>query len=170
MPVANLGFNERMVLQNGALVKVAITNEDSTGSFVVSLANPGGGGTNFQSLNAVPRNGAAGNMNPSNHRFKQQLPVVVGIEKPLGPDLNKLKAGDAIPGTVTSLTSYGAFLSTNVYRQKGKSGRWVPVDVLLHRKDIPRNMLTPSPLGFAILYRPGDNVTVYVKEVFKNSG
>ena len=113
-----------------------------------------------------------------------------------GPTLNTLKTGMKLEGVVVSSTAYASFINAGVYR-KGKSDTYAPVNGMLHKSDITPE--TISQLKVCTLYthyihythythcttlytqlkRRSDNsgvldrgtiVTVYVKEVYKQSG
>jgi hypothetical protein len=153
MPASSLSYHERLILQNGALVKVSVTGEDQAG-YLVSLVGK------VQPWNQSKRN--FGNV----QRYKVPMH---GATEPLGPELNQLKPGTPLNVTVRSVQNFGVFVTTNVYR-KGRGGFWIPVDGFLKKIDIPRNMMVPSPNGYTMLYKEGDRITLYAKEIFKNSG
>ena len=94
--------------------------------------------------------------------------------QPPGPLLNNLKTGVKLTGVVQSLTNYAAFLSCGVYRA-GKGNTYTPVNGMLYVEDIPKGMALSSRRASSgrksdeIIDR-GSELTVYVKEVFKQSG
>lgn len=96
--------------------------------------------------------------------------------------LKSLKCGTKLEGTVQSCTLYAAFVMANVYRE-ATGGTWKEVNGMLHTSDIiqphrllPKRMgLNSAPtVGRAKLgqmsIEAGTKLTVYVKDVFPNSG
>jgi hypothetical protein len=97
--------------------------------------------------------------------------------------LDELKTGFELQGTVITSTPYAAFISAKVFR-KGKGGSFSEVNGMLHKNDISDQALlalNPPSSGtnkksnslnsnLADLLNRGSKLTVYVKEVYKNSG
>lgn len=75
--------------------------------------------------------------------------------------LGDLKTGMALQGVVSSNTHYALFIDAKVSRPS-KGGSFARVNGMLHSSDL--HGLRKSEL------EKGSNLTVYVKEVFKNSG
>ena len=76
-------------------------------------------------------------------------------------------------GFVASCTPYAAFINAGVFR-KGKGKRNVNVNGMLHKSDIdPETMAKLNPRhggrGYDFIEK-GTPITVYVKEVYKQSG
>lgn len=86
---------------------------------------------------------------------------------PNGIFLNDLKTGIKINGKVVSSTAYAAFVDCNVYRN-GKNGTFAQVNAMIHKSDLSRELFS-SKSNSGLLDR-GLKVSLYVKEVFKNSG
>ena len=94
--------------------------------------------------------------------------------------LNTLKTGMRLEGRIVSCTHYAAFVNVGVYRA-GKGASFAEANALLHKSDIPNGEALVSRHGkgrkeFAfqdrdgVIYEKGTPVTVFVKEVYKNSG
>jgi hypothetical protein len=96
--------------------------------------------------------------------------------------LNSLKCGMKLEGTVQSCTLYAAFVMANVYRQ-ATGGTWREVNGMLHTSDIIQpHRLLPKRMGLnaapsvaraklgQMSIEAGTKLTVYVKDVFPNSG
>ena len=98
-----------------------------------------------------------------------------------GIALEKLRCGMAFNGTVVTCTMYAAFVNIQVYR-RASGGIFKSINGLLHDSDIiqrhrflplryfgSRSLRTKGKPDELALER-GSEVTVYVKEVFPNSG
>jgi hypothetical protein len=86
--------------------------------------------------------------------------------------IEKFQIGDKLYNlTVTHLTNYAAFLSTNIYR-KAKHGQYKKVNAFLHRNDMPRDKLSTCPGTLPlILYKLGEVIPVLrVKSILVNNG
>ena len=108
------------------------------------------------------------------------------VEPPPGQLLNTLKTGMKLEGTVVSSTPYAAFVGTGTYRM-AKGGRYAPVNAFLHKDDLDEvtaqaakrwrqeqqrqqgSRQSGARLDLTLLQK-GTPLTVYVKEVYKNSG
>ena len=101
------------------------------------------------------------------------------MSKPSGLILTDLKAGMRIEGTITHCTQYAAFVTAEVFR-KGKGGVFTEVTGLLHAKDMlgaKSKVIEEGGKKTYIFEKKNDvflakdkKVTVFVKEVWKNSG
>lgn len=154
---------ERLLLQNGALVKVFIDSEDASNNFRVSLARKGQVVSQSPAARSTPPQ-IQRRLTPQNGQMKSNTSL-----PPNGLLLNDLKTGMALEVTVKSVSPFAAFVTTNVYR-RAKGGFFTTIDAILHRTDIPLEMLAPTPQGYSIIYQKGTKLTVYVKEVLKQAG
>lgn len=97
----------------------------------------------------------------------------VGAPVAPGPLLTNLTTGMQLQGVVDSCATYAAWLNVGIYRV-GKGGRFVPVNAMLHKSDIELKLLKElqnyRSTNFHNLLEKGTKVTVYVKEVSKQSG
>lgn len=94
--------------------------------------------------------------------------------------LNELKTGMELRGVVNGCTDYAAFVNCGVMR-RGQAGRLKPIAGILHKNDLLKNVgiipSTPSSVGgprmqrrFEANLQKGDELQVFVKNVFVNSG
>lgn len=131
-------------------MQVYVSNIAKNGAITVSLRPPDS--TKGQMLDgSFPTNTAP-----------RRFPTSSTLSPASGQLLNQLKTGMKLEGTVASRTQYATFVNVNVIR-KGKGGTFTEVNGMLHKADI-------LPHSSKSQMQKGDAVTVYVKEVFKNSG
>jgi len=89
-------------------------------------------------------------------------------------DMKTLTTGAKLEGVVASIAPYAAFVDVEVYRDASK-GSTLKVNGMLHKVDLNEHFRLPSnDTGLKShacqTVQKGMNLTVYVKEVFKNSG
>ena len=126
--------------------------------------------------------------------YSNHPPVTAAAAKVKAPKLllNDLKTGMELHGYVIQSTPYSAFLNVGVFRP-GKGGVLKKTSAFLHRSDIHGDMLrvltlqqggansnssssSSSPSSSSnsnsssLLLNRGVKLTVFVKEIFKNSG
>jgi hypothetical protein len=160
MSTAALRPNEKLALQTGTMMKVIVTKVEADGSAWVALdrnaASPGpmtptslAGGTAKQTTNTSP---SVPSSKPPTKKASKSPPALL---------LNNLKTGMKLPGVVNANTHYAAFVDIGASRL-AKGGLYTKVNGLLHNNDI--HTFKKADLD------KGKPVTVYIKEVFKNSG
>jgi len=197
LPVKSLTTNERLLLQTGAVLSVLVDRIEDSGGVIVRLVGPQTRrSVESPSSSRQPdaRRSVTGQSSPASQQqdsaaFIPSLnPAKVKAPKLL---LNDLKTGMELHGYVIQSTPYSAFLNVGVFRS-GKGGVLKKTSAFLHRTDIHGDMLrvltldldatATAPQGghinsssssnsnSSILLNRGVKLTVYVKEVFKNSG
>lgn len=188
LPTGNLSWQERMTLQVGAMMQLYVARHDeATNQVVVALQPPSGVGLSMPTLSQPsglpqswtsqppkapklastkrPSASKASGAAAANSNFPPEA------DEPKGTLLNNLKTGMKLTGTVSSCTPFAAFVSVGVQRM-AKGGQLKTVHGMLHKSDIPKDLLpkrTRGPDGQVSLLEPASQVTVYVKEVYKNS-
>lgn len=169
----NLTWQERMTLQVGAMMQLFVSDIDGE-SLHVSLQPSSTGSATSGSPEPLLKNLAStfGETSAKKSRISKPVapPKIIPFDTS-GILLNNLKTGMKLEGTVHSCTSYAAFVTAGVQRA-GKGGNFKIENGMLHKSDIPKHML-PKGAGHGTskpLLEAGSRVTVYVKEVFKNSG
>jgi hypothetical protein len=171
---------QRLLIKVGTPVSVVV-NHVAGSQIGVKLLGP------IQSFRHAQRieRGAKTDSSASNKR--QNRIADPASQLPAGSNLlSDLKSGQKFTATVVSTTTFGAFMNCNVYRV-ASGGRLVSVQGMLHRVDLPANMLLASDsagiqrakvrlannrAGDAepLVLDVGTEVTVYVKHVMTNSG
>lgn len=172
MSTSQLTAAERMALISGNIMKVQILdNSNDEDEAILRVTIP----SNTISMENIS------NSKISNERYTNKskkyteynkLPATGLREIPIGAyALNNLKTGQKLSGKVVQSTPQAAFIAAEVYR-KAKGGLFVPVNGLLRKDDISTELLSPSRRYSkqGPLMDKGANITVYVKQVFKNSG
>jgi hypothetical protein len=188
MPAGELSSTERLALQTGSIMQVYV--EEVTGSSVkVSLHSRGGSSGSKPRMYDADITSALGTIAEPPKRQKERSKSgkhrrseIQAIPTPDADKLlNNLKTGIQLTGIISSCTHYAAFIDVGIFRA-GKSGSFTPVNGMLHKDDVPDGL---SPLvrresngrkerAFestdGTILQKGSEVTVYVKEVYKNSG
>jgi hypothetical protein len=182
LPAKSLSSNERLALQEGAVVQVLVSSIDGSNIEVrlknAILTNPIISNNNIQSSN--PRNNEQQlNGKPSSSQMKRKANKQNNkVTKPPGIDIKSLRSGMQLDGIASTIEPYAAFINTNVYRP-GKGGTYLPVNGLLHSNDISETYMLPKNKkdmndkkdnSKRLVIEQGLPLTVYVKEVWKNSG
>ena len=200
MSIKDLNWKERMALQVGTVMELYVTGSSASGELQVGLTNPSGSNSNSDSSASNSRNeffststhesgsgresgreSGRNAKNPKTDRDRDRGRSQV----PSGPLLNNLKTGMALEGTVSSCTRYAAFIDVGVVRA-GKGGVFTPVNGMLHQNDVNEGLTILSSNNRNAAMREsrydrndryddtklvkGSPVTVYVKEVYKQSG
>jgi DNA-directed RNA polymerase subunit E'/Rpb7 len=163
-----------MTLQVGSLIPLTVNHVDSNGNVEVGLTNNG-----FQSAreegNGMKIQGNTSGSKGEGSMKQTGLPSTVSSS---GLLLNTMKTGMKLEGVVASCTPYAAFVNVGVVRS-GRGGRYIEVNGMLHRDDMHsdvtvmsnnRKRLTSDELADQGMVGKGLKMTVYVKEVYKNSG
>ncbi len=186
----NLSWQERMTLQVGAMMRVNVIGKENDELLRLSLIKSSdailgqASAWNERGTQESQRSRSAVRTNPVKMiptRSNQK-----GARSGLRDEhtlLNKLKTGMELEGTITSCTAYAVFVDAGVMRA-GKGGSFVPVNGMLHQNDMPAGTMIRSSNNRRTKNREADEgdeeddsvlskgkrVTVYVKEVYKNSG
>lgn len=167
LPSKLLSAQERLAIQSGSMLRVAITGQDKNG-YIASL--PGRSSSVIESRNDFGRpQQAGGRRYDNNNKPKPVLPTT-----PPGPLMNNLKTGMKFEGTVKHVTPYAAFVDANIFR-RAKGGVFAPVNGLLSKHDMSEDVInrdqdSNSRQRKAFALEKGSKVAVYVKEVYKNAG
>jgi len=185
MSTRNLSWQERMALQVGAMMQLYVSNVEGSGELQVSLKPPseggggGGGGISVSKISEPMKRFAASTTPIRAKSAPAKSAAPAAPEAPPGLLLNTLRTGMKLNGVVSSCTQYAAFVNVEAFRA-GKQGSFAEVNGMLHRSDIVDAQLSPSKRRFSgqqqqqregeVILEKGAPVTVYVKEVFKNSG
>ena len=164
MPANKLSRSEKLALQSGAVLQVSIVEQDDKG-YTVDIS----GRKKHNSIDDFP--------NAMLQKYEStQKPVAAKPKAPPkgGLILNGLKTGFKLEGKVVSSTMHNVFVMANVFRI-GKGGRFAPVTAIMHKSDISTEILEKAQRGkkdpkSMELMTKNTPITVYVKEVFKNSG
>ena len=140
MSTSSLRPGERLALQTGSVMRVVVTRAEG------------------EDLWVTLDRGAAAAIAPA--------PPVAAKKKKTARSkpslqLSNLRTGMPLQGVVSSNTHYALFVDANVFRPS-KGGSFARVNGMLHSSDL--NGARRSEL------ERGSNLTVFVKEVFKNSG
>ena len=156
MPVKKLNPTEKLSLQSGSALKVYVTKADEFGIQV-----------SFSSEKLTTMTESIKVPSPKNkiksNKFMQPIPDLL---------LNNLKTGLKLEGIIVSSTPYAAFVNVNVFR-KGKAETYTQVNGMLHRGDLHQRLTTKSTNAQSVntgILEKGTKLTLYVKEVWKNSG
>ena len=195
MLVKSLTSNERLLLQTGAVLSVQVDrtdDSDSEGGVVVRLVGPqtrrGVESPSSSSSSSSYRQPDTTTALYSNHPPVTAAGATAKVKAPKLL-LNDLKTGMELHGYVIQSTPYSAFLNVGVFRP-GKGGVLKKTSAFLHRSDIHGDMLrvltlqqgdansnssSSSPTSSnsnssSLLLNRGVKLTVFVKEIFKNSG
>ena len=149
MPTKNLTPVERLLIQAGSKMQVYVSRVVSDGAIEVALKPPAGAllDASFKSGSSVSK--------------PRTPPVKKEAKKPDGLMLNQIKIGMKMEGVVVATTNYAAFVNVKAYRAS-KGGSYMEVNGMLHRSDMPSKVFASLDKGYPI--------TVYAKEVYKNSG
>lgn len=197
MLVKSLTSNERMLLQTGAVLSVQVDrtdDSDSGGGVVVRLVGPQSKrGAESPSASSYRQPNARRSASLDTALYSNPTPSVAApASKAKAPKLllNDLKTGMELHGYVIQSTPYSAFLNVGVFRP-GKGGVLKKTSAFLHRTDIHEDLLkaltlqqggtnsssnisssspSSSNTNSSLLLNRGVKLTVFVKEVFKNSG
>ena len=198
MLVKSLTSNERMLLQTGAVLSVQVDrtdDSDSGGGVVVRLVGPQtkrGAESPSASSNRQPNARRSASLDTALYSNPTPSVAAPTASKAKAPKLllNDLKTGMELHGYVIQSTPYSAFLNVGVFRP-GKGGVLKKTSAFLHRTDIHEDLLrvltlqqggtnsnsntsssSPSSTNTnsSLLLNRGVKLTVFVKEVFKNSG
>lgn len=155
MSMKMLSTTERLALQIGSMVQVYVSNPLTT-PIQVNLKKTTTGAPSSPSPSAGRMQDGRFQYKPvkTNSPFKASIPAS-------GLLLNQLKTGMKLDGVVTSCTNYACFVNVNVYRSS-KGGSFSEVNGMLHRADSPTKLFDRCTKG--------SQTTVYVREVYKNSG
>ena len=166
LPTQNLKPAERMALtQVGGLMQLYVTHvDDASKTLGVSLLPLSSSAGVATSTSGMPPS-ALKNLSPSAGPIRKKQSSLQST----GVLLSNLKTGMKLPGIVSACTTYAAFVDAGVQRS-GKGGHLKSEHGMLHKSDIPKSMLTKGAGFSQPLLAAGTPVTVYVKEVFKNSG
>jgi hypothetical protein len=159
MPARDLSPAEKLALTAGAVVQVYVQRADEKGIQVGIKPSTG------PASRTVAKGSASSSAGTKKSAAKGHSPEPAApplASQPPGLLLNNLKTGLQLKGIVASRNSYAAFIQANVYR-KSKGGAFSEVLGMLHKNDAHESK---SPLDL----EKGSEVTVYVKEVMKNSG
>ena len=194
MSTRNLGWQERMTLHVGAVINAYVLNNNDN-ELQLGLDTPavGGGGVSAPRQESrrgasTDDNGGAIRKNPSGISIPTRSSSKGGSGVGgLGAGqvlLNNLKTGMALEGEIASCTQYAAFVDAGVVRA-GKGGTFVRVNGMLHQNDMPSDYMIQRSNNrrskrdrdedsgveeMASVITKGKKMTVYVKEVYKNSG
>jgi predicted RNA-binding protein with RPS1 domain len=153
MSTGSLRPNEKLALQAGSVMKVVVTKADGAGIWVSLDRSSSSGDTDASISKKSPPNVYEGNHPVAKKTVTRKEPALI---------LNNLKTGTKLQGTVTADTHYAAFVDVHVYRHS-KGGAYTKLHGMLHSTDQKHHIKKGE-------IEKGKNITVYVKEVFKNSG
>ena len=182
LPAKSLSSNERLALQEGAVVQVLVSSIDGS-NIEVRLKNSFPTSPMISNNNIIqssnPRiNEQLNGKTPSSQMKRKVNKHYNKVTKPPGIDIKTLRSGMQLDGIASTIEPYAAFINTNVYRP-GKGGTYLPVNGLLHSNDISETHMLPKNKkdlndkkdnSKRIGIEQGLPLTVYVKEVWKNSG
>ena len=174
MPASSLNAAERLALQTGTVMQVRVVSVCGN-QVEVGMSSPMTDASDFNAGRGRDTHGTTavvGKKRNTNRRHHKQAP----------PDLllNNLKTGMQLQGRVVSCTHYAAFVDVGVSRPS-KGSTFAPANAMLHRSDIPGAEALVSKKGYGrkeyafqgadgTIFERGASVTVFVKEVYKNSG
>lgn len=177
MNVGALRPNEKLALQAGAVMKVVVTQVDGSGVWVaLDRNNYGNDNSNInaplsprKAAPSAPASSAAAEkkMKKDAKSASSSASVRSSSSQPFVtkavPDLllSKLKTGMRLKGVVTASTHYAAFCDVGVFRPS-RGGLFTQVNGMLHANDL--GSVKKSDLVV------GQELDVYVREVYKNSG
>lgn len=162
MSTKTLSPTERLALTSGSVINVKVIQvDDLNKELQVSLQ-----ATHIPLLVKEKKS-----VEPKNSASKVSKSVAPG------PLLSSLKTGMKLEGVVASSTPYAAFLNCKIYRL-GKGGSYCLVNGMLHKSDYllvdekdekEKGKKIKSKSSQDLLTK-GQKISVYVKEVYKNSG
>lgn len=153
MDSKKLSTNERLALHAGAIMQVYVSKIHSDNKIQVSLKPENNNGGKKMQVKSQFEDGT--------YRGGTNRPPKAVSKPPNGILLNNLKTGMKLEGIVTSNTHYAAFINANIYRA-AKGGTFTEVNGMLHRSESAAKLYDQASKG--------SKITVYVREVYKNSG
>lgn len=175
MPSSSLSWQEKMTLQVGSLIPLKVCNVDGEGNVEVGLTTSGFQSSKDGIMNVMKSQDNSGGSKGEGSMKQTGLPSTISSS---GLLLNTMKTGMKLEGVVASCTPYAAFMNVGVVRSS-RGGRYIEVNGMLHRDDMHsdvqimsnnRKRLSSSELEDKGMVGKGRKMTVYVKEVYKNSG
>lgn len=169
METSILSSTERLALMVGNVMKVRVVREHPGDIFQVTI--PSEANEAISKFSSSANSNSNGQIKNKNGRRDPSIKTGITQVPADGILLNQLKTGQMLKGIVVHATPQLAFISTNVYRH-AKGGVFAEVNGLLHKSDMSEDVLSQSRRysNQGPVLDKGSLITVYVKEIFKNSG